>query len=341
MSLVLMESFRMGDHANKWSASSLVNLSNQTASPATPGGTYASGPSGAAGTLTCATGAAAELYAHIRFKEPSNQVFRFAFQGDGGGTTHITVLTTAAGLIEVRRGTSGSTIIATGTTVLPTNTWHQIKIRCIIADVGGVVQVRLNGSLADEINFSGDTKNGGTGTTIDAISMPIPNPGAGQRLHIADLWCNNALGAVNNAWPGDFTIRALVPNGNGNYSQLMGSDGNQVDNYLQVDEVPVSTADYNFSAVVGEKDSYAMEDAPVGLTGIAGLQGCVLAQKSDASAASQELLLRHTATDANGATHALTTGWVTYRDEFDVDPITTAAWTLSNVNSLEAGMEVA
>jgi hypothetical protein len=51
-----------------------------------------------------------------------------------------------------------------------------------------------------------------------------------------------------------------LPNGDGNYSQFDGSDGNQVNNYQLVDEVPANVTDYVETVTVDQFDSYDLAD---------------------------------------------------------------------------------
>ena len=59
--------------------------------------------------------------------------------------------------------------------------------------------------------------------------------------------------------PGPFLrFYYTLPNGNGNYADWVGSDGNSTDNYALVDEVPPSSSDYVQATAVDDYDSYAM-----------------------------------------------------------------------------------
>ncbi len=262
-----------------------------------------------------------------------------SFWGDSAVTQHVTVVRNASGFLELRRGSTAGTILATGTTQVLANVWWYIEVGVTIADAGGTVQVRINGSLTPEINYTGDTKNGGTNTTIDAISFGH-STGLGG-VNFADFYIANSSGTINNNFLGDICVRTLIPNGDGAFSQLMGSDGNQVSNYLLVDEVPANGADYVASQNIGDKDSYLMSNLPSGSTTVYGVQVAGFMQKSDASLAQAKLFLRQGGTNYYGATRVLGASYLGYYDLFETDPSTSIAWTPTGVNSLEAGMEVA
>jgi hypothetical protein len=67
-----------------------------------------------------------------------------------------------------------------------------------------------------------------------------------------------------------------------------------------------------------------------------------LAQQSEATATQRREVeqLKSGAATANGAPHALTAGYVYYRDIFETDPDTSAAWASGGVNALQIGPEM-
>ena len=125
------------------------------------------------------------------------------------------------------------------------------------------VIIKANGIT--EIDFTGDTKPGSE-TEVDYIkhgSWPGING-----LYFDDIIVNDTTGASFNFWPmGVKCHKVAAPLANGNYAQWTPSAG---DNFECIDESPPSMDDY-VEGAIGEKDSYAFGDAPVGLSGIAGV----------------------------------------------------------------------
>jgi hypothetical protein len=265
--------------------------------------------------------------------------------GDGGTTQHLTLTIETTGVINLRRGTASGTIIATGSASWPgLSQWRSIQIQATIADAGGTCIVKLDNATI--INFTGDTKNGGTNTTIDRIS---PNVGGSSAPLLDDLWICDGVdatatqGAPNNDFLGDIGVFPLHPNGNGNYSQLAGSDGNSTDNYLLVDESPPNTTDYVASATSGQHDTYTLQDLPSAAQSVIAVQPVVIASKSDTGAASIKTMLRETGgTNTTDTAAALSTSWAAYSGAIrGVKPSDGTLWAVSDVNALEAGAEVA
>lgn len=280
-------------------------------------------------TATVVTGAAAST-------SPGAGIITFST--DAGATRHLSILYKSDGVIEVRRGTASGTILASASTgQAHQDTWNYIEVKATIADAGGIVQVRMNGSATPLINFTGDTRNGGTSTLIDTVGI-----GGASQCRWADWYILDTAGsAPNNDFLGDVRVYVLQPTGSGNYSQLVGSDGNSTDNYLLVDEAPYSTADYVGSATIGQKDSYAMADLPAGVSQVFGVMELAIVAKSDAGAAGMKQLLRVSGTDYTTAALALSTSYGEMVNLRDTNPFTGVAWTPGGVNGIEAGVEVA
>lgn len=333
MALRFLEGCQATDYATKYSTISGGPVRGVSTPPVSGGAYYTM----SSDTLTRTIPAASEVFGHVRFRHVSGAITLVMYLwGDGGTTQHLTFRVVGTNLLEVRRGTTGGTLLATGATVI-TNGWHILEFRATIADAGGVFQARLDGSVSNEINFSGDTKNAGTATTIDAFTLIE----GGTAWDFTDLAICDTTGSVNNTWFGETTVRTLSPNGNGNSSQLVGSDADSTDNYLLVDELPVNTSDYVGSATVSQGDTYTLTDL-VGTPTVYGIQVNCHAGKSDAGAISAKVRIRTGSTDYTSSTLTpAATGYGTISNIWEINPNTSTAWTSTTINSLEAGIEVA
>lgn len=340
MALLYMDGFAH-NNVNRYMATVPGQVTPLTTTPRVAGCYYIQGPNtGGTGTIRRSFTAASEVFTGIGFKIGALTANRpiVAMFGDAGATQHVTVNVNALGFLELRRGTASGTLLATGTTPLSGSVWYYIEMRSTIADSGGITQVRLNGLTTNEIDYTGDTKNAGTNTTIDAIGLTANATVADS---MADWYILNTSGSLNNTWLGDVAVRTLVPNGNGNASQLTNSSGNSTNNYTYVDEIPPSSTDYTGSATTGQADTYAMSDLPGGISTVYGLQFNATMAKSDATLGQSKIRVRSGGTNYTGTTYALSTTYQEYSELREVDPATSAQWTPSNVNGVEGGMEVA
>jgi hypothetical protein len=211
-----------------------------------------------------------------------------------------------------------------------------LEFKGTINDTTGTYEVRVNG--ANVVSGSGaDTRNGGTGV-ISSVALIFARSG--------ELWCDIVIcdggGSSNNDFLGDRRVDCFFPSGNGNSSQLIGSDGNSVDNYLLVDEsAPNGDTDYVQSGTSGDKDTYNFPNMSHTPSSINGIQICMNAKKDDSGTRSISSVIRSGGTDTNGTTQALSTSYAYYLQISETDPNTSAAWTKAGFDAAEFGQRVA
>jgi hypothetical protein len=144
-----------------------------------------------------------------------------------------------------------------------------------------------------------------------------------------------------NGYFGDIKVPALVPNGNGNASQLLGSDGNSTDNYLHVDELsPDSDTTYVESSTVTNKDTYTYQDLTSASGTIYAVNVLPYARKTDAGARSIRTLARLSGTEVDNGTDLVLGSSYVYHDTMYEEKPGGGDWTVSDLNSTEFGVQV-
>lgn len=261
-------------------------------------------------------------------------------------TQHLFTNLGAGGVVQLYRGgspgtSSSATLIATSSTAVTYDAWNFLELKATIHDTTGSVIIELNGT--EIINFTGDTRNAGTGNLIGLLAFGIGNATT-VRMPLDDIYVLDGTGAApHNDFLGDVKVETLVPNGNGTHSQLLGSDGNSTDNYLLVDELPASVTDYVGSATVGQRDTYAMTNLATASGQVFAVQTSALAYKTDAGSANFNLIERTSGgTERETGPTALTASpgaWVTTGPKV-TDP-EGGVWSITSVNAAEFGAEVA
>lgn len=264
------------------------------------------------------------------------------FLSDNLTTAHISVCLEGGNTINVRRGLVNGTLL--GSYVVASvdwTAWYYFEVKCTLSDTVGVVEVKLNGQTV--INLTGqDTKNGGTKTVFDGFAMGGNHVANGVHNMSDDLWLCNGAGSANNDFLGDCAIETLYPNGDGSLSMLVGSDGNSVNNSLLVDEPnTVILTDYVQGASVADKDLYALANLARTSGTVYGVQALAHAVNTDSGARSAGVILKSGGTTTTVVGQALSTTPAAIRRIWEQDPNTSAPWTVSGVNALEAGFEVA
>lgn len=257
-----------------------------------------------------------------------------------GATLHMSVYIDTSGKLAVARST---TLLAVSTTPSnPVDTlWHHIQVKVVISDTVGEIVVIMDG--VTEISLSGiDTRNAGAGVISQVRLGACGATGTGARCHSwwDDFAVADSSGSVNNTYLGDIRVEAIFPNGNGNSSVLVGSDGNSTDNYALVDETgSPDTADYVESSTVGDKDTYAFTDLVASNGSVLAVQVLPYAQKTDAGSRSIASVARLSGTEADSANVSLTNSWQYLGDIRETKP-GGGSWTISDVNSAEFGVKV-
>lgn len=254
-----------------------------------------------------------------------------------GTILQLTLAMSPSGVLQVWRG---ATLLATGTTYLAGNTWYHIAFQATISPTSGTAVVRINGSASNEISFTGNTQNSGSSTTVDRVSIGDDQNGrsTGGTICFDDFYIADGATTHNNSFLGDVRVYPLSPAGAGAFTQLTSSGANP--DWQNAGTLPVQSVAFNSSATSGNKDTYTLGSLPADAVTVLGVQSNVYAAKSDAGAAGAYGIIYTAATTYLGAVRALSTSFVTYSDMFDLDPNTSAAWTVAQVNSLQAGMQV-
>lgn len=161
--------------------------------------------------------------------------------------------------------------------------------------------------------------------------------------YIDDFYVNDDSGtAPENTFLGEaFVVESIIPTGNGNSSQWVGSDGNSTDNYLLVDDNGNDDTDYVRSGTLNDLDTYAMSNLSNATGTIIRTVHLFVARKDDVATRTLASALRTNGTDYISATNKAMTGtYATFLDELTVNPDTSLRFTISEINALEVGQKV-
>jgi hypothetical protein len=212
-----------------------------------------------------------------------------------------------------------------GGVVIPTGQWTHVSIRVFCDPSVGTVDVWLNEALA--LSLTG--LNTGSGASSWAAD--------GTGFHLSDLILQASNTGTDTPF-GDRAVQLILPNGAGGdtgFTPLSGA------NYTNVDEAPSDgDTSYVYSSTPGTKDTYTLQDLPVAADAVEGIVWKSVARKTDAGTRTIAPVLRISATDYVGTTQNPSTSYSGYFQAYAQNPATSAAWTPSDVNGLEAGQEV-
>lgn len=332
--------WELGDSRDELTSNASGNVAGTT-TPKT--GTYSCSLNLVSGTGNyrehTASIAQCQVACHIRHAQIANT--RDVFVLSQGGTVAVRVQWD---------GTNSQWVILCGATEVArvsdatfavTNTYFHIGVDIKIHASAGWVYVYRDGTLV--VSFSGDTDNGST--TFNRL-----HPGhftAGQAWTsggiLDDLVWFDSTGEVAPAAIPDYRLYALTPNGNGNYNEWDGSDGNAVNNYLLVDEIPANDeTDYLTTATANDTESFTMTTftIPSGFA-VEEVIPLAIARKIDAlGALGLKLGTRLASTDLLSSTKALGTGYTIYLERQTTKP-GGGAWAQADIDGLEVIVEAA
>lgn len=299
---------------------------------------FSTGFSGVGGAMGQSFPATSEIIVGMALKlDVSGATSQLNFRE--GGTVHISVTINGSGFLEVRRG-AGGTLLATGSIATVAGTYAYIEIYVKVNDTTGAVSTQVDG--VPDVNITGvDTQNGGTGVT-DNFENAMPYYGAfiSPSSYIDDFVILDTSGSVNNAFLGDTRVEVCLPNGNGFHSDLVGSDGNSIDNYLLVSENPPDgDTTYVESSTPGDEDTYEYANVASVSGAVFGVQVCPYARKTDGATRQIASRSRLAGMEDAGSTKTLTSSYAYYPQVFEEDP-SSAPWTITSVDDAEFGVEV-
>lgn len=137
------------------------------------------------------------------------------------------------------------------------NIWYMLEIHLKIDDApNGLIEFKSNGTIFS--SYSGDTK-----VSASTVNRFFGNRMAGSFASPFwdDLALNDTTGSKDNSWVGDCHVDYLPANGNGDTNQWTGLDGDKVNNYQNVDDIPTDgDTTYNQSSTASEQDMYNVSD---------------------------------------------------------------------------------
>jgi hypothetical protein len=252
-------------------------------------------------------------------------------------TSHSNIAVTTGGAIRMRRATTQLGSDSTFTFAL--NSRYRVEVRFVIADSGGLIDVRVDGTSVVSVT-NVDTRNGGASGAINRVELRglIHSSSVGATV-FDNLTVNNTSGSAPTSWPGLRRIETIFPNSD-EVAQWTPSQGGL--NYELVNDATPDLLTWVQSNTSGQVDRYGLANLSGTPTAIDAVQLVTRAGRSDSGARTMRGLIRSGTTTSNGATFtpAATPNGQYYRDTWHDDPNTSAAWTAAAVDALEAGIEV-
>ena len=234
----------------------------------------------------------------------------------------------------------GSTLIISGSEKLYENTWYYLEVKVTLSDStsAGDCIVKINEVTDITIGTTEDTWD--TGGALCGVSLCGEGPT--QNSFFDDVSLLDDTGSNNNTFNGECAVESRRPDGNGTTSQWDGSDGNQVDNYLMIDDQYVGdTAEYIEAQAAAEVDLFTYENLALDVLGVKAVKCVSLVEKTAAGPRTIRAKCRSNGTNYDGDTETMPEGGYRYSHYiWETDPDTSSLWLEAAVNAAEFGVEV-
>jgi hypothetical protein len=213
----------------------------------------------------------------------------------------------------------GTTTTVLATSTITFNNLTRFDVAINYASSGGYVKVYMDNYLA--ISYSGDPTAGGS-TSLDGLCLSAGYPSYTAR------WSEVIVATTDTR---TMHLLTLAPNAAGSTSSWSGS-------YTDIDELITSDLDVLSSATANQVTSVNTTGMPSGYVGLSPLQVKVVAVAARGSSGPSKLALgvRTNSTDSFPTATTLDTGYTTpVTTTYDLNPVTTAAWTVAEIEALQ------
>lgn len=255
-----------------------------------------------------------------------------------GATSQIGVYFNSSYQMKIKRNGAGGTTLATGTTVLSAGVYYYIELKAKIDNTTGTTEVHINGAAEAALTLTGQDTQQSANAYADNVSFGNTGFGGGLNNDQDDFYINDDAGSANNDFLGDIRVQYIAPDGAGGVTQWTPSAGS---NYQNVDETaPDDDTTYNSDATIGDRDTYTLGALSPSTATIKGIQMITYARKDDAGTRTICPVIRISSTNYDQSNLPnLTTSYQYLPLVVEVSPATSVAFTLSEVNGMEAGVK--
>jgi len=235
----------------------------------------------------------------------------------------------------------GPTLLgSTANSIVTENAWHYFELKVYCHDSAGTYEMRIDG--VDVLSATSvDTKYGTDNYHSVVRFNGVVSTGDDYSAQIDDLYICDGTGSENNDFIGpNIRVVTLSPNADGDSSDWTTSTGNT--HYTLVDEDEQNSAEYVEDTTTNNTDLYEYESLPV--VNIADPIAVNVVSEfitTEPNNWTIETVVKHSTTeDADSGQVVATDDWVALSRLLEENPVTTNAWTTSDVNNLQAGVKV-
>lgn len=284
----------------------------------------------------------------FRMNASSSTVFLgFAYNYSSGENRFFHLLDSAGGIQlsvslngtlnpQVNLG-NGGTLLCTSSTPVTINLWTFIELGIVIDPTVGSITIKQNGVTTG--TFSGNTRaTANSNVQYMFLGSINASPSTGGIFSYDDFYLCNAAGSVNNTFLGDIRIFGILPNAVGT-NTVWTRVGGAASNWQSVNEHPPDNDTTAVkSSTINQIDTYNFTDLPSNTSSVLAVASYFSARKDDAGSRVITCRVRSAGTEADAPGSVLLNLTYTMSGQImEVNPVSTTAWTVSDVNNAEFG----
>lgn len=233
---------------------------------------------------------------------------------------------------------SAGTIVTTVTNAIQPEMWHYIEFKVSMLDSGSF-SIRVDGVEVLSA-FSGDFRSGtGNTSTIEQLSFR----GNENNTYWEDIIIMDGSGSTFNDYMGDMRYELAVPDADGSTTQWTPSASTNVSCIDDAIRAYNDDTDYISEATTDEINLASHATISATNASVIHFAALFALARSDGAGDKIALVVKSGATTDAGADLALigttSTAYRFRKKIWTVDPDTTAAWTVANLNSAEWGVK--
>lgn len=251
-------------------------------------------------------------------------------------TGGISVWVNADESLTIKRGTT--TLGTSAASVITENSWHSFELKLVTNNSTGSYEIRIDN--IDVLSATGvDTQQG-----TDDYHSVLRFTGWGGTLSTVvcrfdDLWICDGTGSDNNNFLGSgMQVATISPNTDGD-----SSDWTEVptgNHYSSVNEAEQDDTKYIEDDTATNLDLFEYESMP-SLGTIKGVHVVTECKSTEPDEWTLKTVVKHSTTeDADSGQVVATDYWKCLYRLMEINPVTISTWTESDINNLQAGVEV-
>ncbi len=271
------------------------------------------------------------------FSDGSGNIYAIATFADSL-TGQCTLVLEATGVLSVYRGVNGSarTLLGSSSLSLLTSTWYYIEWKLTVDPTTGVVTVNVNG--VPWITLTGQNTRSSSNNSMNQVilgwtaSSNTGGSASGMTLDYDDFYIDST-----GTFYGDQRVESIFPTGLGATNNFTASTGT---NYSCVNNNPSDDdTTYISSSAINDIDLYTFPALGTTTGTVNSLMTITLSRADNAQSIQLASVYRVSATNYFGTTNYINESYIPCFNIQSVNPNTSAAWTISTVNSAQFGIK--